>query len=286
MNLYGKPKTGKSFASMGMGLAIANGEKEWNGFSVETQGRVAFLQIDTPEGEMFDRLQNVKNAGYDVSNIYLADLTIAPYPFNILLPQHKAWLRQQMREIDPVLVFIDTLREAHEGDENNSQDMKKVINALVDVCHPAAIGLISHSRKDNAQSSMQAESDIMDEGRGSGYLPGRMDTVFRFTGRDGKGHMQYVGRSKNAQGKIPYVQDKETGLVFTNEHHAKLEQITLSVIREHSTSWSIHKMSQEISTRSGAITPRRAQDWVKKLLPMVSVKPTPDAENREENPAA
>ena len=96
VNLYGKPKTGKSFASMGMGLAIANGEPEWNGFPVRTHGPVLTIQIDTPEGELYERMLNIREAGYDVSKMFLADMDIAPYPYNAILPQHQTWLRQQV----------------------------------------------------------------------------------------------------------------------------------------------------------------------------------------------
>lgn len=266
VNIFGKPKTGKSFASLGMGLAIANGDPSWNGFSVETHGRVAYLQIDTPGYEMHERLTNVKLAGYDVSNLFLADITIAPYPFNVFLPQHQAWLRQQLKELDPVLVFIDTLREAHDGDENDSKQMKQVINILVSIAHPVAIGLISHARKDFAKDALGAESDIMDAARGSGYVSGRMDTVIRFTGRDKKGTMYYLGRSKGANGKMAFVQDEDTGLVFQNEREASLEAAVLQVVKEHKQDWSMSRMADWVSKATGQISPRRAQDWVKPVL--------------------
>jgi RecA-family ATPase len=240
INLYGKPKTGKSFASLGMGLAIANGDQEWNGFSVQTTAPVMYLQIDTPEGEMWDRLTDVKKAGYDVSRIYLADLTIAPYPYNVLQPQHQNWLAQEVARLQPAIVFIDTLREAHEEDENDSKDMKKVINALVKICFPAAVGLISHSRKDSAFETAGAAADIMDAGRGSSYVSGRMDTVIRFTGRDGKGHMEYKGRSKGANGKIPIYQDEDTGLVFIQEDAAAQQKAIQLTLRAH-PEWSVNK---------------------------------------------
>lgn len=264
INLYGKPKTGKSFASMGMGLALANGDKDWNGFEVHQQGHVMYLQIDTPEGEMWDRLKDITDAGYSLGDgrIHIADLTIAPYPYNVLLPQHQAWLRHEVARIKPLIVFIDTLREAHEEDENSSKDMKKVINALVKICHPAAIGLISHSRKDSQFEAAGAESDIMDGGRGSSYVAGRMDTVIKFTGRNGKGHMAYKGRSKGAEGRVPITQDPDTGLVFVDADYAKKELAVLTSLREH-PDWTDNKHAEALKGIVGSKS--TVQRWLKRL---------------------
>lgn len=281
VNLYGKPKTGKSFASFGMALAIANGLLDWNGFPVRTHGPVMTLQIDTPEGEMYDRILAVQSAGYDVSNLYFADMDIAPYPYNIMLPQHQTWLRNEVKRIQPWLVIIDTLREAHELNENDSTDMKKVINALVKICRPegippAAVALISHSRKDSVYNAMGADQDMMDEGRGSSYVSGRMDTVLRFTGNPSKkkGHMHYKGRSKGADGKIPIVQDPDTGLVVVDGQHAKSEQIVMQVLREHGHDWSKHKMAKEIVTLGGAGSISTAERWIEKIKPLMDSSQT------------
>jgi hypothetical protein len=270
VNLYGKPKTGKSFASLGMGIAISNGLEDWNGFAVKTKGNVMYLQIDTPEGEMFDRITKLKKANYDISKMYFADMDIAPYPYNVLLPQHATWLKQQVELLQPVLVFIDTLREAHELDENDSTAMKKVINQIVHICRPAAIGLISHSRKDTAYNQMGSESDIMDEGRGSSYVSGRMDTIMKFSGKRAsadkpfKGHMTYKGRSKGADGKIPVTQEDETGLIILNEDHAKQEQAVIKIIQQH-PEWTKHKMATQLVADGSFQSVKTATRWIEKL---------------------
>jgi RecA-family ATPase len=234
INCYGKPKTGKSFATLGMALAISNGLAEWNGFPVRTHGNVYLLQVDTPEGELYERIQCVRDAGFDVKRLFFADMTIAPYPFNILLPQHQAWLKREMERVQPVVTIIDTLREAHEGEENDSTDMKKVVNAIVAITQPSAVILVAHSKKETQHTQMGGQPDIMDESRGSGYVSGRMDTVIRFTGHGSPidGTMTYKGRSRGADGKMKYVQDSQTGLVVKEGDEAKLDQCVLQVIRE------------------------------------------------------
>lgn len=272
VNFYGKPKTGKSFATMGIGLALANGHTEWNGFPVRAQGKVMYLQIDTPEGEMYERIETIHKHGYDVNNVYFADLDIAPYPYNILTPQHQTWLANEIKRIDPLIVFIDTLREAHELNENDSTDMKRVINAIVKISRPAAVGLISHSRKDSVYNAMGAEQDIMDEGRGTSYVPGRMDTVIKFVGNPSKkvGHMIYKGRAKHADGKLPIVQDPDTGLVVVQEDHVKLEHAALKILGEH-PDWSNKRIAKMLKDSGDAKSQRTAERRLAELRELTVV---------------
>ena len=180
-NIYGKPKAKKSFASTGMAQAIASGAPDWNGFPVLKPGKVFYLQIDTPRGEWADRWHRLKEAGFDVSNVMQADMLLTPsYPFNILDPHQHDWLKKQVELEKPVLVIIDTLREAHGADENNSTDMRNVITGIVSACAPAAVLLVSHARKDSL-FSMTAGDDLMSDQRGSSYVSGRMDNVMRMT---------------------------------------------------------------------------------------------------------
>jgi hypothetical protein len=271
VNLYGKPKTAKSFAAIGLALAISTGMSDWNGFPIHRSGPVAYIQIDTPRGEWKRRFRNIADAGYDISKIAIIDLKIAPYPFNILLPQHQTWLKQQLDLIKPVFVVIDTLREAHEGNENDSTDMKKVINTLVKICRPAAIALVSHSRKDSAYNVAGVDSDLMDEGRGSSYVSGRMDTIIKFTGRNGKGNMTYKGRSVE-EGKIPILQSKDTGLVMVEGEESKLEAAILNLIHTNPL-MSKHSMATALSS-SFPLSVKTLERRIEKVRNRVQKSPT------------
>lgn len=259
VNLYGKPKTAKSFAAIGMAVAISSDLPEWNGFPIRNHGPVMYFQIDTPRAEWKRRFRNVKAAGYDINQIAIIDMKIAPYPYNIITPQHKTWLKTQVDIIKPVFTVIDTIREVHEGNENDSTDMKKVVNSLVSIVRPSALAFVSHSRKDSAMNAAGAESDLMDEGRGSSYMSGRMDTVLKFT----KKTMEYKGRSVE-QTKVNIVQDADTGLVVLSDSSAKLEQLTLRMMREH-PDWTRHKLGVEIAAISKTISYKTAERLIDKL---------------------
>lgn len=188
VSLFSPPKAGKSFAALQLAVDVAQGADEWLGFPIRQSGPVAYLQLDTPRSLWAARLEAVERMGLDVSNLYLADSEQAPYPFDILQPDKGyEWLAQQCDALRPVLVIIDTLRELHGGDENDSGQMKQVVSAIAAATRPAAALVISHSRK----SDPQRGDDLMNDNRGSSYVAGRMDTIMRLTPKT----LVYKGRA-------------------------------------------------------------------------------------------
>lgn len=176
LNIYGRPKEGKSFLATQLAAAIADPSQDsFMSFPIRTHGRVAYLQVDTPRAIW---AQNIGTCfqGFDLSQFYIADSQMVPYPFNILAEGH-TWLRAACNELEPVVVIIDTLREIHGGEENDSGHMRNVVNLLVEATRPAAVVLISHARKNLPEGEM----DLMAENRGSSYIAGRMDAIIKVT---------------------------------------------------------------------------------------------------------
>lgn len=177
LNIYGKPKTGKSMIGLQLAAAISSGKNDWLSFGITTHGPVAYLQIDTPRSLWMERVKHLQNYGVDFSNVFFADSQDCPYPFNIL-GEGKRWLQENLALMPerPLVLFVDTLREIHGGSEDESAQMKNVIAELEAGTEGMALVLISHSRKGNPQNFGMA-ADLMDENRGSGYVAGRMDCV-------------------------------------------------------------------------------------------------------------
>ncbi len=185
--LFGEAKVGKSYAALQLAQAIEKGG-EWLGFPVVQTGPVVYVQLDTPRGLWIARLKELGTGGVDLSTLLFADReTLNAMPFNILQPDHFHLLRTTLGELKPVAVVIDTLREAHQQDENSSQGMQSVIASLQAACFPAAMVLITHERKPSQEQGFSLISDI----RGSNYIPGRMDAILRFT----KNRLYYTGRA-------------------------------------------------------------------------------------------
>jgi hypothetical protein len=127
-------------------------------------------------------VDKMKRHGYDIRNIRFADtLTIPVFPMNVLDASQVDRLKDTLVDIQPVLVVIDTLREAFPGDENSSDIMRNVITNIVSFSRPAAVLLLSHQRKDGLMAQERLQDDLMGDARGSSYVSGRMDNVIRLT---------------------------------------------------------------------------------------------------------
>lgn len=189
--LYGAPKLGKSYLGIQLALAISGQTPDFMGFPVTRPGKVLYLQLDTPRSVWAQRFQDMISKGnlkYDSNTLLLGDReTFEHFPFDILQPAHMKELNLYCQINQPVAVVVDTLRELHSGDEDNSTTARNVIANLVGATSPAALILISHDRKPNPDR----EQDIMADHRGSSYITGRMDAIIRLS----KNKLRYAGRS-------------------------------------------------------------------------------------------
>ena len=186
---YGEEKVGKSFAILQLSLAIGGTSPNWLGFPISRQGRVVYIQLDTPRSLWMERLDKIGIS--DAADLYFADReSLETWPFDILDPDHFRKLSVFLAQLAPVAVIIDTLREVHSADEDKSTAMRNVIGALVAATQPAALILVAHSRKPNSDRGF----DVLHDNRGSGYVAGRMDGIVRFT----KKALYYTGRAIEA----------------------------------------------------------------------------------------
>lgn len=176
MLLYGDPKVGKSYAALQLADAVQNGDS-WLGFPTRA-AKVVYVQLDTPRNVWQARLRELQSKGHLISLPSFADReTLEAWPFDILNPTHLIMLRDELQALKPDLVIVDTLRESHSADENDSTEMQEAIAALVAATQPAALCLISHARK----PSQDQDFSLMGDNRGSSYVVGRMDAIVRFT---------------------------------------------------------------------------------------------------------
>lgn len=212
VNVFGKPKTGKSFITLDWAKAVASGESDWFGYEIQKPGPVAYLQVDTPREEWARRMEHVKAmCAREGVPLWIADMWLVPnFPVNVLDPDDTtiAWLRAELDKLQPVMIVIDTIREVHGGDEDNSTVMRNVLSSLVGACRPSAIVLVSHARKDQAGFGGEVEEDMMDQARGSSYVAGRMDVIAKVT----KKRLTFKGRATGQQTEV-LTQDPETGWI-------------------------------------------------------------------------
>jgi RecA-family ATPase len=217
-NLYGKPKAGKSYLALGIAFAIScPAMDEFMGHRVIKHGPVMYLQVDTPREEWALRIEKIKDAQWDIENVHFTDSHLVPYPVDITVQYIKDKLKEAIFKIKPIVLVVDTLREVHEGDEDKSAIMKKVVTSLVECTRETntSLLLLSHSRKENPQYANK--SDLMDDNRGSGYTAGRMDMIIKLTEKQ----MMLKGRSI-IEKRIAVEQDS-LGMVVLNRDKADSE---------------------------------------------------------------
>ena len=177
MLLFGDPKVGKSYAALQLACCLVRGV-DWLGFRVPATCPTVYIQLDTSRTLWASRLDELAAEGHPIESIHFADReTLNTFPFNILDPEHFKLLSLELQAISPGVVIVDTLRESHRGDENDSTDMQDVIAHLDAAVKPAALVLISHARK----TSPETGYNLINDNRGSNYVVGRMDAIVRFS---------------------------------------------------------------------------------------------------------
>lgn len=189
--LYGAEKTGKSYLAIQLALALSGQADNWLGFQVVRWGKVLYLQLDTPRSLWANRFEEmIKKGGlkYDSKTLLLGDRdSIEYHPFDILQANHATYLRRLVEQHEPIAVIIDTLRMSHSGDEDSSTVSRNVLANLVGSTHPAALIVVSHSRKPNPEGT----ANVMADHRGSSNVTASMDAIMRLT----KKKLFYAGRS-------------------------------------------------------------------------------------------
>lgn len=187
MELYGDPKVGKSYAALQLALVLTGaGPSDWFGFPTQATGRVVYVQLDTPRSLWAERLAALKHAGHPIEALYLADReTLQTWPFDVLNPDHECLLRAALVPLNPVAVIIDTLKESNSAPENDNTEMTTAVNKLISITQPAALILIHHAKKPG-----ELERDVINDSRGAGATPGKMDAICRLS----KKGLHYVGR--------------------------------------------------------------------------------------------
>jgi RecA-family ATPase len=177
MLLFGDPKVGKSYAALQLACCLVSGQ-EWLGFQIPLPQQVAYVQLDTPRTLWADRVGKLAASGHCIEKVHFADReTLDTHPFDILEPAHFKKLATDLAGIQPGVVIVDTLRESHSADENDSTEMQEAISHLDAALKPAAMILVSHARKVNPQTGY----NLMSDNRGSNYVVGRMDAIIRFS---------------------------------------------------------------------------------------------------------
>lgn len=188
--IYGPPGSGKTFAALDMGMAVARHAPQWGSERVKG-GRVVYVCAEAPAGfrnRIMAYMQRHELAHQDLTSFQVID----DVPNLLSLNDHKS-VAAKIDKAD--LIFIDTLSSVISGgDENAGKDM----NILVSNCKAlaratnATVVLIGHSGK-NADNGHRGWSGML----------GAVDAEIRVEAQ-GTAHTMTVTKQKEGESGKSY----------------------------------------------------------------------------------
>lgn len=139
------PGSMKSWLVYDLVMAVVRG-RSWLGFDAPAAGKALVLNYDNPVGEVGRRFTRLGLSAQDEGKIFFHSVDVG---LRLQLPENYDNLLAVVRHLDPAIIMIDSMRQAHTSDENDSQDMGKIMGQLkglyawgaaVVVCHHSTIG--------------------------------------------------------------------------------------------------------------------------------------------------
>ena len=130
--MFGDPKSGKSFVTIDMACAVANG-RDWH--EKRTKKGVVLYIAGEGNAALARRLlawEKLNNANHKASNIYYSDRGVQMLDaLDAQMMRDEALSIQDMYEEEVSMVVIDTLaRNFGPGNENSTEDMNKFVSSV------------------------------------------------------------------------------------------------------------------------------------------------------------
>lgn len=165
MLMAGPSKAGKSFALIGLTIAIAEGTK-WFGWQC-TQGRVLYVNLELDRASALHRFKDVYKAlnlpPTNLENIDIWNLRGKSVPMDKLAPK----LIRRAHKKNYIAVIIDPIYKVLTGDENSAEQMAHFTNQFDKVCVELGSSVIyAHHHSKGSQGGKKS----MDRASGSGVF--------------------------------------------------------------------------------------------------------------------
>jgi len=167
--LQGAPFAGKSFLAAQLADAVATGQPF---FGYETkQVPVLYLMLES-EFIWWYRCRSLR--GHLQLAFTVGHPTRRPLTINIEHSDTRRWIMDAVQECNPGLIIVDPIRQIHDGNEDSSTEMKKMMDSMAPFIQGRAVVLVHHDRKPNPMITESAAS----AGRGSTYMAGLADMIW------------------------------------------------------------------------------------------------------------
>jgi len=203
--LVGEPNVGKSWISLSLAVAMANGDDTWIKWNMNHHGRVLYVDEENPHDVVYHRLRQLGLKNYD--NIrYL-------HRQGVRLDRRFDRFLDEAITYQPQLIVLDSLTRLHTQDENSAGAMAKLFNDSINVLTNetgAAVIVLHHTNKSDSNSSYTKTRGSSDIGAAVDCgLEARAEAPGRF------GLVHFKSRRRQA-GEVTHIEirDTETGVAL------------------------------------------------------------------------
>lgn len=158
--LIGEPGVGKSWVSMSLAVALAEGRDTWMGRKLGASGRVLYVDEENPETLVPYRLKKLGLTREGMKNIRFL------HQQGVRLDRHPEHLLEEALDYSPTLIVLDSLTRIHTKDENNAGEVSALFNdGIVPLVRQtgANVLVLHHVNKTDSTSSFtrsRGSSDI------------------------------------------------------------------------------------------------------------------------------
>jgi archaellum biogenesis ATPase FlaH/5S rRNA maturation endonuclease (ribonuclease M5) len=156
--LVGEPNVGKSWISLSLAVAMADGAATWLGHTMNNHGKVLYVDEENPHDVVYHRLKQLGIQNHDNLR-YL-------HRQGVRLDRNFDKLLDEAITYEPTMIVLDSLTRFHTKDENNAGEMASLFNDSINVlCREtgAAVIILHHTNKSESTSSYvktRGSSDI------------------------------------------------------------------------------------------------------------------------------
>jgi hypothetical protein len=183
--LHGPPGVGKSQLALTLARDVSRGQVFLSPEHPTTQGKVLYIQVNTPIQEQQARLR--------VTDIELEPIAFLSLEHGMLDSEHLVPARDpgltEAKRFAPDVVIVDTLRDVHTLEEMDSATVTRVYGAWRDLFPDATLIFVHHDRKLPlpVKGGVIPERYWLEAARGSSTWLGNADSGLHLT--DAKGSL-------------------------------------------------------------------------------------------------
>ena len=229
--LFGPPSAGKTHTTLAIANALSRGASLW-GVYPTVEARVLIVQADMNTALYQDRVRVNDIVAHD----NVAILSTDAMPMDVLTLKGTEPGVLEARLFAPDVVFVDTLRKTHNGDENDSAVADRVYGAWRRLFPGAALVFLHHSRK--LPTAADANRVIQEAFRGSAAWAASADTIIavrrvrRANNPDWLLRLQFV-RTRSCEEPAPILLQLTSDLMLTPIASTPIERTLMSHIASH-----------------------------------------------------